>query len=182
MPARVMGITGEATHELTTDEIGQIVQWFANATRRARQAGFDGVEVHGAHQYLVASFLSSATNLRQDSYGGTVENKARFLADILQAIREAAGSDYPVWIRINGQEYGVENGVTIEETRQMVPMAVAAGAQAVHVSAYAAGSDVTKAPIADTPGFLVPLSAEVKKVTSVPVIAVGRCRKAKPIW
>jgi len=174
MPARVMGISGEPTHELTTDEIAQIVQWFANAARRARQTGFDGVEVHGAHQYLVASFLSSATNLRKDSYGGTVENKARFLVEILQAIREVVGPDYPAWVRLNGQEYGVENGVTIEETRQVVPMAVAAGAQAVHVSAYAAGSDVTKAPIADTPGFLVPLSEEVKKVTSVPVIAVGR--------
>ncbi len=136
-------------------QIGQIVQWFAAAARRAKEAGFDGVEVHGAHQYLIASFLSSATNIRQDRYGGTVENKARFLVEILQAIREAVGPDYPIWPRLNAQEYGVENGVTIEETKQVVPMAVDAGAQAIHVSAYAAGSHVTKAPIADTPGSFV---------------------------
>ena len=174
VPTRVMGVSGSPPHELTVDEIGQIVQWFAAATKRAKETGFDGVEVHGAHQYLVASFLSSSTNVRQDRYGGTVENKARFLVEILEAIRETVGSDYPVWPRLNGQEYGVENGVTIEETKQVVPLAVAAGAQAVHVSAYAAGSHVTKAPIVDTPGFLVPLAEEVKKVTNVPVIAVGR--------
>jgi len=174
VPTRVMGVYAGTPHELTTDEIGEIVRWFAAAALRAREAGFDGVEVHGAHQYLVASFLSSATNMRQDRYGGTVENKARFLIEILQAIREAVGADYPVWARINAQEYGVENGVTIDETKQVVPMAVDAGAQAIHVSAYAAGSYVTKAPIADTPGFLVSLAEEVKKVTSVPVIAVGR--------
>jgi len=174
VPTRVVGVVAGEPHELTTDEIGTIVQWFAAAARRAREAGFDGVEVHGAHQYLIASFLSSATNRRRDKYGGTVENKARFLVEVLQAIRQEVGPDYPVWPRINAQEYGVENGVTIEETRQVVPMAVEAGAQAVHVSAYAAGSHVTKAPIADTPGFLVTLAEEVKKVTTVPVIAVGR--------
>jgi 2,4-dienoyl-CoA reductase-like NADH-dependent reductase (Old Yellow Enzyme family)/thioredoxin reductase len=174
VPARLIGITGEAPHELTVDEIAGIVQWFASAAGRAKEAGLDGVEVHGAHQYLIAHFLSSATNRRQDKYGGTVENKARFLVEVHQAIREAVGADYPVWVRLNGAEYGVENGVTIEETKQIVPMVVEAGAQAVHVSAYAAGSQVTKAPISDTPGILVPLSEEIKKVTSVPVIAVGR--------
>jgi len=174
VPARVVGVSGDAPHALATDEIGEVVRWFAAAARRAKEAGFDGVEIHGAHQYLIASFLSSATNIRQDKYGGSVENKARFLVEIIQAIREATGPDYPVWPRLNGQEYGVENGVTIEETRQVVPMTVEAGAQAIHVSAYAAGSHVTKAPIADTPGFLVPLAEEVKKVTTVPVIAVGR--------
>ena len=174
VPPRLVGVYGETPHELTAGEIGEMVQWFGAAARRAREAGFDGVEVHGAHQYLIASFLSSSTNQRQDRYGGTVENKARFLIEVLQAIREAAGPDYPVWPRLNGQEYGVENGVTIEETRQVARMAAGAGARAIHVSAYAAGSDVTKAPIADTPGFLVPLAKEVKRVTSLPVITVGR--------
>jgi 2,4-dienoyl-CoA reductase-like NADH-dependent reductase (Old Yellow Enzyme family)/thioredoxin reductase len=174
VPARVMGILGEPPHELTVDEIVERVQWFASAARRAREAGFDGVEVHGAHQYIVAAFLSSATNQRKDEYGGSVENKARFLVEILQAIKKEAGPDFPVWVRFNAQEWGVENGITVEETKQMVPLVVKAGAQALHVSGYGVGSYITTAPISDTPGFLAPLAEEVKKLTNVPVIAVGR--------
>jgi len=174
MPARVMGISGEPPHELTVEEIAERVEWFASAARRAREAGFDGVEVHGAHQYIVAAFLSSATNQRKDEYGGSVKNKARFLVEILQAIKREVGPDFPVWVRFNAQEWGVENGITIEETKQMVPLVVEAGAQALHVSAYGAGSYITTAPISDTPGFMVPLAEEVKKLTKVPVIAVGR--------
>jgi 2,4-dienoyl-CoA reductase-like NADH-dependent reductase (Old Yellow Enzyme family)/thioredoxin reductase len=174
VPARVMGISGEPPHELTVEEIADRVAWFASAARRAKEAGFDGAEIHGAHQYLVAAFLSSATNQRKDKYGGSIKNKARFLVEILQAIREEVGPDFPVLVRLNAQEWGVENGVTIEETKQVIPLAVAAGAQAIHVSGYGAGSYITTAPISDTPGFLVPLAAEVKKLTKVPVIAVGR--------
>jgi 2,4-dienoyl-CoA reductase-like NADH-dependent reductase (Old Yellow Enzyme family)/thioredoxin reductase len=174
VPARVMGISGEPPHELTVEEIAERVQRFASAARRAKEAGFDGVEVHGAHQYIVAAFLSSATNQRKDKYGGSVENKARFLVEILQAIKGEVGPDFPVWVRFNAQEWGVENGITIEETKQMVPLVVEAGAQALHVSGYGVGSYITTAPISDTPGFLVPLAIEVKKLTNVPVIAVGR--------
>jgi 2,4-dienoyl-CoA reductase-like NADH-dependent reductase (Old Yellow Enzyme family)/thioredoxin reductase len=174
VPARVMGILGEPPHELTVEEIAERVGWFASAARRAKEAGFDGVEVHGAHQYIVAAFLSSATNQRTDKYGGSVKNKARFLVEILQAIKREVGPGFPVWVRFNAQEWGVGNGITIEETKQMVPLVVEAGAQALHVSAYGAGSYITTAPIPDTTGFLVPLAAEVKKLTKVPVIAVGR--------
>jgi 2,4-dienoyl-CoA reductase-like NADH-dependent reductase (Old Yellow Enzyme family)/thioredoxin reductase len=174
VPTRVMGILAGPPHELTVAEIAERVEWFVSAARRAKEAGFDGVEIHGAHQYIVSAFLSSATNQREDGYGGSVENKARFLVEILQAIRTELGPDFPVWVRFNAREWGVENGITIEETKQMVPLVVEAGAQALHVSAYGAGSHITAAPIPDTPGFLVPLAEEVKKLTRVPVIAVGR--------
>jgi 2,4-dienoyl-CoA reductase-like NADH-dependent reductase (Old Yellow Enzyme family)/thioredoxin reductase len=174
VPARMMGILGGPPHELTVDEIAERVEWFASAARRAKEAGFDGVEIHGAHQYIVAAFLSSATNQRTDKYGGSVDNKARFLVEILQAIKKEVGPDFPVWVRFNAQEWGVENGITIEETRQMVPLVVEAGAQALHVSGYGAGSYITTAPISDTAGFLVPVVEEVKKLAKVPVIAVGR--------
>jgi 2,4-dienoyl-CoA reductase-like NADH-dependent reductase (Old Yellow Enzyme family)/thioredoxin reductase len=174
VPTRVMGILAGPPHELTVEEIAERVGWFASAAGRAKEAGFDAVEIHGAHQYIVAAFLSSATNRRKDKYGGPVENKARFLVEILQAIKREAGSDFPVWVRFNAQEWGVESGITFEETKQMVPLVVEAGAQALHVSGYGAGSYITAAPIADTAGFLVPLAEEVKKLTRVPVIAVGR--------
>jgi 2,4-dienoyl-CoA reductase-like NADH-dependent reductase (Old Yellow Enzyme family)/thioredoxin reductase len=174
VPARFMGIAGSPPHELTQQEIAERIGWFASAARRAREAGFDGVEIHGAHQYLVAAFLCSATNQRKDKYGGTVENKARFLVEIIRAIREEAGQDFPAWVRINAQEWGVEDGITIEETRRVVPLVVEAGAQAIHVSGYGAGHYITSAPIADTPGFLVPLAEQVKKLADVPVITVGR--------
>jgi 2,4-dienoyl-CoA reductase-like NADH-dependent reductase (Old Yellow Enzyme family)/thioredoxin reductase len=174
VPARIMGVFGGPPHELTVEEIAERVGWFASAARRAKEAGFDGVEIHGAHQYIVAAFLSSATNQRKDKYGGSVENRARFLIEILQAVTREVGPDFPVWVRFNAQEWGVENGITIEETKQMVPLAVEAGAQALHVSGYGAGSYITTAPIPDTAGFLVPLAEEVKKLTKVPVIAVGR--------
>jgi len=174
VPARMTGILGVPPHELTVGEIAERVEWFASAAGRAREAGFDGVEIHGAHQYIIAAFLSSATNRRRDKYGGSVENKARFLIEILQAIRKEVGPDFPVWVRFNAQEWGVENGITIEETKQMVPLAIEAGAQALHVSGYGAGSYITAAPISDTAGFLVPLAEELKKLANVPVIAVGR--------
>jgi len=174
VPARVMGVSGTPPHELTTDEIAEITGWFAAAARRASLAGVDGVEIHGAHQYLIASFLSPSTNRRRDGYGGTPENRARFLAEVIAAVRESVGPDFPVWPRINGQEYGFEDAITIEDTEQMVPLLVQAGAQAIHVSGYGAGSSAIRAPISDRPGFLVPVAERVKKVTDVPVIAVGR--------
>ncbi len=174
VPGRMIGVMGQLPHELTVDEIGEIVRWHADATRRAKEVGIDAVEIHSAHQYLIASFLSSASNKRQDQYGGTLENKSRLLIEVIEAMKAAVGPDYPIWPRINVCEYGVEEGITKEESRKVVPLAVMAGAQAIHASAYAAFSFITKAPLPDTASFLVPLAEEVKKVTAVPVIAVGR--------
>jgi len=173
-PSPIPGPSGETPRELTVDEIAEIVQQFGAGARRAKEAGFDGVEVHGAHQYLISSFLSSATNMRKDRYGGTLENKARFLIEILQSIRKEVGPDYPVWVRLNVQEYGMVNGITIEESKRLVPLIIEAGAQAISVSAYGIGSYVMRGPSPDLPGSFVPLAEEIKKVSSVPVIVAGR--------
>ncbi|MBI4763579.1 MAG: FAD-dependent oxidoreductase [Deltaproteobacteria bacterium] len=174
VPSRMIGVMGGPPHELTIGEIEEMVRWFADAAKRARDVGIDAVEIHGAHQYIVASFLSSASNKRLDKYGGSLENKARFLIEIIEAMRAAVGPDYPIWPRLNIQEYGVEEGITLEETKQVVGLAVKAGVDAVHASAYGAFSFITKAPLPDTVADLVPLAEEIKKITAVPVIAVGR--------
>lgn len=173
-PARVVGVMGGPPHELTIDEIRERVQWFAGAAGRAREAGLDGVEIHAAHQYLIASFLSPVTNQREDAYGGSVENRFRFLTETIEATRNFVGKDFPVWPRLNGQEFGFDGGLTIEETKQMVPALEAVGSDAIHVSGYGAYSSAIRAPICDIPGYLVLTAAEIKKISRVPVIAVGR--------
>lgn len=173
-PSAVPTITGAVPQELTTSEIADIVKQFAEGARRAKEAGIDGVEIHCAHHYLLATFVSRATNKRTDQYGGSIENRARFTLEIVKAVREVVGRDFPVWVRINGQEPGINDGVTIEEAYQVAKLVEEAGADAVHVSAFGAGIYASKAPLPDTPGYLLPLAYGVKQAVNIPVIAVGR--------
>jgi 2,4-dienoyl-CoA reductase-like NADH-dependent reductase (Old Yellow Enzyme family)/thioredoxin reductase len=163
----------EVAHELSVSEIANLVELFARAAVRAQRAGFEAVEVHGAHPYLVAQFNSAAWNKRQDAYGGELRNRARFLLEIIKAIKEAAGADFPVWPRINAIEYELEGGLSLEEGKQLARMVEDAGADAVHVSCYGWGASAM-ASIPESAGTLLPLAREVKKGLSLPVIAVGR--------
>jgi 2,4-dienoyl-CoA reductase-like NADH-dependent reductase (Old Yellow Enzyme family)/thioredoxin reductase len=169
-PFSIMG--GEPPHELTILEIAEIENRFAMAALRAKQAGCDGVEIHGAHCFLVSQFLSSATNLRTDRYGGTVENKARFLIETIQKTRKAVGADFPVWCRLSLQEYGMKDGITLEETKQVVRMAEEAGIDAINASCFGYG-EFDPVSIPYTPGSELPLAEEIKKIVSIPVMAVG---------
>ena len=165
---------GEVPRELTLKEIAEIVACFARSALRARKAGFDGVEIHGAHSYLVDQFLSRTSNQRQDIYGGDLPNRARFLIEIIKAVKEAAGKDYPVWCRINGKEYGVEEGTTLKEAQETARMAQEAGIDAIHVSAYGPASPTNLISPTFQPAVIEDLAAGIKKAVSVPVIAVGR--------
>ena len=107
-PSAIAHPRGEMPRELATEEIPAIVQFFADAARRAYEAGFDGIELHGAHAYLIDAFISGASNKRTDQYGGSIENRARLLVEITTAVRKATADDYPIWVRMNGREYGVE--------------------------------------------------------------------------
>lgn len=172
-PSPIPGRDGEIPQELTVDEIKRLVECFAQGARRAREAGFDGVEIHGAHGYLVSQFLSPLSNKREDEYGGTVENRARFLVEIIKAIRSKVGRDFPVWCRLSAVEMNIEGGITLDETKVVARMAQEASADAIHVSAHSAGI-TRRPPMAQPPGALIEYAEGVKKAVSVPVIAVGR--------
>jgi len=132
------------------------------------------VEIHGAHSYLVDQFLSPATNKRQDAYGGDVRGRARFLVEITKAIRGELGDSYPVWVRMNGKEYGVEGGTTLEDAQQTARMAEEAGVDAIHVSAYGPKTPTNLTSPRFVPAIIEDLAEGIKKVVTVPVMAVGR--------
>lgn len=170
---------GEMPRELTVGEIKEIVRRFAEAAERAKRAGFDAVEIHAAHGYLISQFLSTASNKRQDEYGGDLRNRARILLDIVAAVRGMVGASYPVWCRINGREYGIEGGTTTEEAQEVARMCQTAGVAAIHVSAYGYGTDPRHLPIsALRDGYLIRFAEAVKQAVSIPVIAVGRLTPA----
>ena len=162
---------------MTIEEIKWLIGRFADAAERAKRAGAYGVEIHGGHGYIISSFISPKTNTRTDEYGGSVENRARLLTDVIRAVKARVGKDFPVWCRIDGKEFLVENGITEEMAEQTALLAEAAGADAIHVSAYgnpAMTGAFTMAPLVHARCGFVPLAERIKRKVKVPVITVGR--------
>jgi 2,4-dienoyl-CoA reductase-like NADH-dependent reductase (Old Yellow Enzyme family) len=158
-------------------DIAQMAEWFAAAAERARRAGFDGVEIHAAHSYIIAGFLSSYYNKRDDEYGGPLENRARMLLEVIAAVRARVGADFPVWLRLDAEEIRTPGGITLEDAKAVARMAEAAGVDAVSVSAYAntsTGVAFTEAPLVQQKAGFLPWTAEIKAALQIPVIAVGR--------
>lgn len=165
--------------EATAPQLTDIVRDFAAAATRVQQAGFDGVEVHAAHGYLLSTFLSPAWNRRDDIYGGSSERRTRLLTDVVAAVRHKCGPEFAIIVRLDGHEYGVEGGITVQDAAQHARAAVTAGANAVHVSATSsAGTGVgfTDAPIPWQFNQYEGLARSVKEAVDVPVLAVGRIR------
>jgi 2,4-dienoyl-CoA reductase (NADPH2) len=161
-------------HELSADDIAVIVQDYARAALLAHEAGFDFVEVHGAHGYLPSNFLSPQLNQRTDGYGGGLAARARFSVEVAQAIVTAVGDDLPLVWRLNGDDGGV-GGLTIGDATVVARVLQDAGAAAISVSAGTWLSlEVTLAPMAMPPGHLRPFAAAVKRAVDIPVMAVGR--------
>ena len=155
-------------HELTEAEVKEVVKKFVAAAVRAQKAGFDGVEVHGAHGYLLAQFLSRGVNKRVDRYGGSVSNRARIVCEIVEGIKEACGKASPVCVRTSGDE-GYDGGNRIEDAAAQAILFEAAGADAIHIShGIAIHSYYSES------GFNIQNVKIVKDVVSVPVIGVGR--------
>jgi len=119
--------------EMTSVDIRKTVKAFANASRLVKEAGFDGVQIHAAHGYLLSSFLSPHYNSRRDEYGGTAENRSRFLLEAVQAVRAATGDNFPVLVKMNANDY-LENGVGIDDIIYAATAMEAAGVKAIELS------------------------------------------------
>jgi 2,4-dienoyl-CoA reductase (NADPH2) len=166
---------GNLFRELDEAEILRLVGCFASAAERARRAGFDAVEIHAGHGYLVHEFLSPHCNHRGDRWGGPLENRARFLLAILRETRRRVGRDFPIWMRLDGEEKDVADGITLEAAVETARLAERAGADAVHVTRYGGPSGIGfNAMIVHERGELLPYAAAVKRAVGIPVIAVGR--------
>ena len=158
-------------------DIDQMIEWFAAAALRAQQAGFDAVELHGAHNYILAGFLSPYYNQRDDHYGGPLENRARLLLQTLAAVKARVGTDFPVWVRLDAEELHTPGGITLADAIATAKLCEAAGAAAISVSAYAmltSGVSFTDAPIPQQSGAFLSNAAAVKQALTIPVIAAGR--------
>ena len=167
---------GPRYHELSADEIQQEVQHFVDAAKRAKAANFDAIEIHAGHGYLISSFLSPAVNKRTDEYGGTPEKRAKLLVDIISQIKIQL-KDFPVLVRLDANEYRIENGITPDDFLITASMAQDAGADAIDVSAYgnpSKGIAFTEAPLVHEPGGFLNFVKMAKKELTIPIIAVGR--------
>jgi len=168
--------------EMTPDEIAAMIQAFAQAARRVKEAGFDGVQIHGAHGYLISQFLSPFANQRTDEWGGDLAGRMRFLEAVCRAVRAAVGADYPVFIKL-GMMDGVEGGLTPEEGAQVVAALAGMGLDGVEISGGIGGDRNLNARLgvrseADE-AFLRPLAHRARPVTRLPIALVGGFRSRR---
>jgi 2,4-dienoyl-CoA reductase-like NADH-dependent reductase (Old Yellow Enzyme family) len=158
-----------APRALTVEEIGQLVKDFADAARRAVAVGFDVIEIHAAHGYLLHQFYSPISNDRTDEYGGSFDNRVRFLMEVTQAVRAAIGADVALFVRISASDW-VDEGWNIMDSIELSMKLKAAGVDLIDVSS---GGAVHNAPITPSPGFQVPFAAAIRKEAGIPTAAVG---------
>ena len=165
--------------EMTPEEIERLIDAYAQAARRVKEAGFDGVQIHGAHGYLVGQFLSPFVNRRADAWGGDLAGRSRFLHAVCQAVRGQVGPDYPVFIKL-GLIDAVEDGLTAEEGVQLVAALEEMGLDAVEISGgIGGGTDLnTRAGIRseEDEAYFRPLARRARPFTRLPIILVGGFR------
>lgn len=170
-------ITGEVSRALTVEEIQDLAEKFGQSALRAKKAGFDGVELHGAHGYLLNQFFSRHSNHRTDEYGGSIERRMRFPLEVVRRVRELAGPDFLICYRISAVEY-TSDGVVLEESVEFARRLEAEKVDMIHVSAGNSETPLTVLkmipPSAAPPGCYAHLSRAVKQEVKIPVILVGR--------
>ena len=168
---------GTIPRPLTIAEIDEIVRYFVAAGLRAQKAGFDAIEVHGAHGYLLSEFLSPYTNRRTDEYGGSLENRLRFPLRVIQGLRHILSLHFPIWMRINGEDF-VEGGLGLDEVKVIAQALVAAGLDALHVSAALPSARQKQVePMRYEQGWKLYLATAIRNAVGVPVMATSVIRE-----
>lgn len=180
VPSVYEGLGKTPRHELTLGDISDLVQAFADGALRARKSGFDGVQLHSAHGYLLSQFLSPEFNRRTDAYGGTIENRSRIHMEILKAIRRAVGDDFPVLIKINCQDFQ-ENGLALEDTVWVCKQLADNGMDAIELSGgMLTGGKLSPSRVGinspDKEAYFRQEAAAVKGAINIPLILVGGIR------
>lgn len=165
-------VGGEIPRAMTVDDIQAMKMRFVQGALRAQKAGFEAVEIHSATGYLLNQFLCPAKNKRTDAYGGDLPNRARFLLEIIAAIREKVGPSFPLWVRLNGKEFGIRGGITAEDTREVSRMVEKAGCCAINLTHYGTGYPFHQ--MVEPAGHFVYLAEGVKRAVKIPVMAGGR--------
>lgn len=166
-------LTRETPRELTIDEIEAIVERFAEAARRVKEAGFDAVEVLAGTGYLISEFLSPLTNQRTDAYGGSFDNRTRFAMEVIRAIRATVGSDFPLLVRLNGNDF-MKGGVSRQEQQEYAVRLVREGVDALCVNVGWHEAQVPQIVTEVPRGVFAYLARGIKELVEVPVIASHR--------
>jgi len=166
---------GTMPRELTLEGISDLIEAFKNAARRTKEAGFDGVEIHSAHGYLLNQFFSPLTNKRTDEYGGNVHNRIRLHLQVIEAVRVEVGADFPILLRLGASDY-TEGGTSLEDSQIAAQAFEKAGVNILDISGGFSGFNV---PNLTGQGFFAPLSAAMKEVVSIPVILTGGITEAQ---
>jgi len=165
-------------HELTLGEIGRIKDSWRKAVRRARDAGFDVVEVHGAHGYLIHSFLSPISNKRADAYGGSLANRMRLALEVAETVRADWPQDRPVFFRVSSTD-GIDGGWTLDETVALAKELNARGIDVIDCSSGGIAGSATAARIKRSPGFQVPFAERIRREANIKTMAVGLILEAE---
>lgn len=167
--------------ELTREAIHDIVASFAAAARRLQEAGFDGVQLHGAHGYLLSQFLSPLRNQRRDEYGGTLENRSRFCLEVFRAVRSAVGSEFPIMIKLNANDF-LDGSTTEDDACHLAAALAAEGIDAIEISGGTPGSGKLGAarPNIESPSdeaYFLPQAEAIRRAApTVPLMLVGGLR------
>ncbi len=170
----------ERPKEISSGDIKNIIACFGQAAKRTKAYGFDGVQLHGAHGYLINQFLSPLTNKRQDKYGGNTENRCRFLLEVYQAVRENVGPKFPVMIKLNGSDF-LEGGLELPQAVLAAKLLNEKGIDCIEVSGGTpASGDKSAARMKiktkEQEGYHLPLARELRKHVSCPIMVVGGMR------